>query len=219
MKQNSVNPDVYSRKSRKTLEKLREFRERHDFVFMPESAALLIIDMQRYFLDTRSHAFIPDAPLITGQIKNLSAAFLKMNLPVILTRHINTQRNAKLMGKWWKDLITKKSRLSHIIPELHFQGATIVKKTQYDAFYQTNLEDLLKGKKVKQIVITGVATHLCCETTARSAFMRGFTVFLPVDGTATFAENFFQASLLNLAHGFAIPVLCEELMDRMEVSP
>ncbi len=218
MKKSLIESDAFQKKSRESLEKLKEFSKRRAFVFMPQSAALLIVDMQRYFLDRRSHAFIPDAPLITGQIKNLSAAFLKMNLPVILTRHINTQRNAKLMGKWWKDVITEKSRLSHVIPELDFQGATVIKKTQYDAFYRTNLENILKRKKVKQVVITGVATHLCCETTARSAFMRGFTVFLPVDGTATFAESFLEASLLNLAHGFAIPVLCEELMDRMEVS-
>lgn len=218
MRRNSIEPDSFYRKSRETLEKLKLFRERHDFVFMPESAALLIIDMQRYFLDRRSHAFIPDAPLIISKIKNLSAAFLKMNLPVILTRHVNTQEDAKLMGKWWKDLIAEDSRISQIIPELDIQGAIVVKKTQYDAFYKTSLEYLLRKKKIRQIVLTGVATHLCCETTARSAFIRGFTVFLPVDGTATFTEDFYQASLLNLAHGFAIPVLCEELTERMEPS-
>ena len=103
--------------------------------------------------------------------------------------------------------------LSQITPELD-AGYTI-EKTQYDAFYQTALEDLLKEKGITQVVITGVMTHLCCETTARSAFMRGFTVFFPIDGTATYNEDFHRSTLLNLSHGFAIPALIEELAEEV----
>jgi isochorismate hydrolase len=55
-------------------------------------------------------------------------------------------------------------------------------------------------------------THLCCETTARSAFMRGFEVFFTIDGTATYNEEHHWAALLNLAHGFATPVLVDEVV-------
>jgi isochorismate hydrolase len=58
-------------------------------------------------------------------------------------------------------------------------------------------------------------THLCCETTARSAFMRGLQVFIAVDGTATYSEAFHRASLLNLSHGFALPVLVDEILERL----
>jgi bifunctional isochorismate lyase/aryl carrier protein len=47
-------------------------------------------------------------------------------------------------------------------------------------------------------------THLCCETTARAAFVRGFDVFFLVDGTATYNQDYHQATLLNLAHGVAV---------------
>jgi bifunctional isochorismate lyase / aryl carrier protein len=59
-------------------------------------------------------------------------------------------------------------------------------------------------------------THLCCETTARSAFMRGFEVFFTMDGTATYNEQLHRASLLTLSHGFALPVLMDELLRLME---
>ena len=122
------------------------------------------------------------------------------------------------MGSWWKDLITAENKLSDLIPELDIPGATVISKTQYDAFYETNLEALLKEWSIAQVVIGGVATHLCCETTARSAFVRGISVFLPLDATATYTREFFRASLLNLSHGFATPVLARELMDQLEAS-
>jgi isochorismate hydrolase len=55
-------------------------------------------------------------------------------------------------------------------------------------------------------------THLCCETTARSAFIHGFEVFFTIDGTATYTEAHHRATLLNLANGFATPVLVAELL-------
>ncbi len=56
-------------------------------------------------------------------------------------------------------------------------------------------------------------THLCCETTARSAFVRGFEVFFTIDGTATYNKEFHFATLHNLAHGFALPILVDEILD------
>ena len=76
-------------------------------------------------------------------------------------------------------------------------------KNQYDAFYKTKLDQILKNIKIEQIVITGVITHLCCETTARSAFVHGYKVFFPIDGSATYNEDIHIASLINLGHGFA----------------
>jgi bifunctional isochorismate lyase / aryl carrier protein len=58
-------------------------------------------------------------------------------------------------------------------------------------------------------------THLCCETTARSAFTHGFEVFFTIDGTATYNERFHIATLLNLSHGFALAVLVEEVIEML----
>ena len=90
------------------------------------------------------------------------------------------------------------------------------KKGHYDAFYETSLENVLQAGDVTQVVITGLMTHLCCETTARSAFMRGYEVFLAIDGTATYTEAFHRAALLNLAHGFVMPMLVEEILSAFE---
>ena len=201
------------------LHELNEFRDKHKIDFKPGQCALLVLDMQRFFLDESSHAYIPSALAIIPGIKSLMDAFLKNNMPVILTRHLNTPKDANQMDKWWRDLITEESPLSEITPELKHPDAVIIKKTQYDAFYKTPLEDILRKNGVTQIVITGVMTHLCCETTAREAFVRGFDVLFTIDGTATYNEDFHRATLLNLSHGFAVPVLCEEIIDKLGTIP
>lgn len=186
--------------------------KRHDAAFVPERSALLILDMQKYFLSASSHAFVPSAQAIIPLIVELTEAYAKKDLPVIFTRHLNSPQNAGLMAKWWQDLIREENPLSEIIDELALSSGMVLKKSQYDAFFETPLTDILRGKGVTQVVICGVMTHLCCETTARSAFVRGFEVFFTVDGTASYNERFHLATLLNLSHGFAVPVLVEEIL-------
>jgi bifunctional isochorismate lyase/aryl carrier protein len=204
-------------KAQEMFERLQFFRIKSKIRFHPEEAALLIIDMQRYFIEEESHAGLPSAGPIIPRIRKLAEAFQEARLPVILTRHLNTQQDANMLAQWWADVITEESELSEIDPELNLPDATVIIKTQYDAFYQTALENILREKGVSQLVITGVMTHLCCETTARSAFVRGFKVFFPIDGTATNDENHHWGTLLNLSHGFALPVLMKEIQTSLEV--
>ncbi|MCK4357591.1 MAG: isochorismatase family protein [Candidatus Cloacimonetes bacterium] len=216
MKSYYFTHETISNKSLEMLQKLEKSIRLHKINFIPKQSALLVLDMQRFFLDECSHAYIPSALPIIPKIKRLADAFNEINLPVILTRHINSKEDAKLMAQWWKDLISEKDNLSEIIPELNLPNSIVIRKTQYDGFYQTPLENILRENGISQLIITGVMTHLCCETTARSAFIRGFTVFFPIDGTATYNENFHWATLLNLSHGFAIPVLMKELQHYLD---
>jgi len=183
--------------------------------FVPEDSALLVIDMQNAFLHPASHAFIPAAVTIVPVIRALADAYHKRGLPVIMTRHTNTCEDAGLMGSWWRSLIPAGSHESAIIAELHDSKATVIEKTQYDAFFGTDLDAVLRSADVRQLVITGVMTHLCCETTARSAFVRGYMVFLPVDGTAAYTEEQHRATLLNGSCGFAVPVLADTILEQV----
>jgi isochorismate hydrolase len=212
MKENYFTEESIDDKSSEMLNELRLQNDRRNIIFKPGESALLIIDAQKYFLDKTSHAFIPGSLAIIPKIKSLLEVYNSMTFPVIMTQHINNGQNADMLAVWWGDLITGKDSMCEITPELHHKRVTIVKKAQYDAFYKTNLENILKEKGVTQIVITGVMTNLCCETTARSAFVRGLSVFFTVDGTATYNEEFHKATLLNLSYGFATPVLCKDLV-------
>jgi isochorismate hydrolase len=184
--------------------------------FRPASAALLVLDLQNYFLDPASHAYLPAAPPILPGIRALQAAFQRRGRPVIFTRHANTPQDAGQMAHWWRDLLEPGSPRGQISPALDPTDGCVLQKSQYDAFYQTDLEALLRRQGVEQVVVSGVMTHLCCETTARSAFVRGFQVFFLADATATTSAAHHRAALLNLAHGFAVPVLQAEILEALD---
>jgi bifunctional isochorismate lyase/aryl carrier protein len=187
--------------------------------FSPADSALLIIDMQRYFLCSASHAFLPSAPAIIPNINALTSVFEKAGRPVYFTRHGNDPRDGGPMASWWRELLTRDHPLAALAADLDFHGQPIIEKTQYDAFFGTDLESRLQQSNTKQLVITGVSTHLCCESTARSAFMRGLAVFLIIDGTATWNRELHFASLRSLAHGCTVPFLTADLLAALGVSP
>jgi isochorismate hydrolase len=212
MKEAYFTPETIQPQAEMMLDTVRSERERRSAqVFRFESAALLVLDMQEYFLDPQSHAFIPSAPVLLPRIAALVAAFHRCRRPVVFTRHLNTPENAGMMSSWWRDLIDPASPHSQVAASLDLSGSCLFEKSQYDVFYETGLEEYLRQEGVTQVVVTGVMAHLCCETTARSAFVRGFQVFFTIDATASYRQDYHRASLLNLSHGFAVPVLAAEI--------
>ncbi len=176
-KEKYFNSENFYAKSNELFSYAKSYYGNKTFEFVPENSALLVLDMQDYFLSDLSHAFIPSSLAIISLLNSLISEYSARKLPVILTKNINTIENSRMMAVWWKDLITKESQFLEISKDVRKEDGIILTKSQYDAFYETNLEHILNEKQVKQIVITGVMTHLCCETTARSAFVRGFEVF------------------------------------------
>ena len=93
---------------------------------------------------------------------------------------------------------------SEVHPELTPQdGEKEILKHRYSAFYNTDLETILRCLKIEDLVITGIMTNMCCESTARDAYFRDYRVFFLADGTGSITEEMQIASLLNLAFGFA----------------
>ena len=78
------------------------------------------------------------------------------------------------------------------------------------------LHPKIAGGILGALVIGGVMTHLCCETTARSGFVKGYQIFFPVDTTATYNPNFHTATLRNLSHGFSVITTSEKLIEEMK---
>jgi bifunctional isochorismate lyase/aryl carrier protein len=212
VKESYFTPETIESKALEMRQQVTNTRRRRSSQFTPERSALLLLDMQFYFIDEGSHAFVPSSRGIIPGLQELARAYASKGLPIIFTRHLNTPQDAAMMAQWWSEVITPGNPSSQIVPDFDQTMGIVIVKTQYDAFYKTDLESILRGKGVAQVVICGLMTHLCCETTARSAFVRGFEVFFPIDGTATYNETYHMASLLNLGHGFATPVLLREIL-------
>lgn len=188
------------------------------FRYDPTRSALLVIDMQRYFLSPSSHAYLPAAPAIVENVRRLAVSYRKLHLPIVFTRHaLLPDEDAGLMGRWWGDVLREGDPRSRIIDALKpGPGDTVLRKSKYSAFLGTPLDDSLRESGVEQLLITGVLTHLCCETTAREAFSLGYEVYFPVDATATQREELHVASLRTLSSGFAVPVAVEDVRSCLE---
>ena len=210
------NGDTEETSARDFLAEIESVRSKHSFTIIPERTAFLIMDMQDFFFNDGSHAFIPSAPPIIKRIIRIRDKCRDLNIPVIFTRHVNSKEDSGQMSRWWRDILTREDKMSRIIEELYEPGIIVVEKSQYNAFFKTSLERILSENNISQIIISGVMTHLCCETTAREAYVRNFDVFFGIDFTATYNRQFHRSTLINLSHGFAVPLLASELMNILE---
>ena len=185
--------------------------------FHPKESALLVIDMQRYFLDRSSHAYVPGSKDISGNVRALIAEYRKRSLPIVFTREgLLKSEDQGAMGRWWGDTLRIDDKMSEIArPFAPLRTETVLRKSKYSAFVGTDLEKRLRRRKISGVVITGVMTHLCCESTARDAFMRDFDVFFVIDATASENDDLHVSSLKTLADGFAIPMTTAEVIGRI----
>lgn len=198
------------------LRQIKPFGKRTVFSFSADRAALLVIDMQDYFLLEQSHAFVPSAGAIVPGLQALIDGFHRRGRPVFFTRHLNRKGETGNMDRWWSEVITAENPLSRITEKLDTTKGVVLAKPQYDAFYRSDLEEQLRSKGVQQLVIGGVMTHLCCETTARAAFCRGYEVFFLVNAAATINREHHMASLRNLGHGFADLKLVVDILAHLQ---
>ncbi len=205
-----------SNKIRKWKKILSGYNE-HWKEFHIENSALLIIDMQNYFLDKRSHAYVPSKNLLLKNTKQLLAAYREKNLPILFTYFAVKEPEEDPIKRWWGESVFDKSIESRIVKILEpLPHEKVIRKNNYNAFYNTDAEQFLKQKGIKNVLISGVLTNLCCETTAREAFIRNFDVFFLLDATATYNEEMHLSSLCSLSYGFATPVASEEIMKQLK---
>jgi ureidoacrylate peracid hydrolase len=95
-------------------------------------------------------------------------------------------------------------------------GEPIVTKHRFDAFLGTDLELILRSNAVRSVVVTGVATNVCVETTARQAFLRDFYVVLPADGAAAYSQPEQDATLRTIDRFFGEVTTCETVIETWE---
>lgn len=91
----------------------------------------------------------------------------------------------------------------------------VILKHRYSAFYNTDLETVLRCLKIEDLIITGIMTNLCCESTARDAYYRDYRVFFLADGTGSISEEMHLASLVNVAFGFAFVTTADVVTEQV----
>ena len=177
------------------------------------NSALLVIDMQDYFLNPESHAYTTPGTVVINNIKQLIEYYRKHNRPIIFTYFSTQPGEPDPLSKWWN---TKSITHDNLSPELDIQPTDlIIRKNTYSTFHapeNQKLKKLLQDTDTTQVIVTGVLTNLCCETAAREAFQHNLDVFVPLDATATRSEDMHLASLTNLAYGFTTINTTQEII-------
>lgn len=210
-----VTTDTIKNKSEIWLKKIEPFNK-HFMKLKINKSALLVIDMQKFFLDPKSPTFTCGGLAIIPKIKNLIATFRKSNRPVIFARHVHHPDNidSGILGWWWKGMCIEGSPESEIHDELKpLYNEKVILKHRYSAFYNTDLETILRCLNIEDLVISGIMTNMCCESTARDAYYRDYRVFFTADGTGSINEEMHLASLLNLSFGFAYVTTADKIIN------
>jgi nicotinamidase-related amidase len=190
------------------------------YVFDPDSTALVVIDMQRDFLEPGGfgESLGNDVSQLRRTIEPLAAlmaAWRAAGLPIIHTRegHLpdlsdcppaKLQRGepSKRIGDPGpKGRILIRGEYGHdIIDELQpIEGEAVVDKPGKGAFYATELQELLDKDGIKSLIVTGVTTEVCVHTTVREANDRGYECLVLADCVGSYFPEFQQVGLKMIA--------------------
>lgn len=88
----------------------------------------------------------------------------------------------------------------------------LVRKRRFNAFYQTELEHVLRCWNIKTLLVTGVITEVCVESTVREAFIRDFDVIIVSDGVGSWDQSRHEASLNNMSFAYSIVRKADEII-------
>ena len=175
--------------------------------FDPAVSALIVVDMQRFFLEPGYPLYTANGAAILLRVKSLIQKFRKHGRPVIFAAQQNQgaiEDRGEALRLWWPVVPLQGSRQVQVSPELEpLPDEKIIPKRRYSAYFASDLELSLRSRGVRQVVVCGLFTNVCVEATVRDAFMRDFLVWLPADCTASLNEELHLGALRTMAYWFA----------------
>jgi nicotinamidase-related amidase len=190
--------------------------EPYSFEFVPAQCALLIIDMQRDFLEPNGFGEMlgNDVSQLRRTIepnRKLLSAWRKLGLKVIHTREghrpdLTDLPPAKKARGRSKTCIGDRGPMGRIlvrgepghdiIPELYpLPTEPVIDKPGKGAFFATDLHAILQNHDIKQLIVTGVTTEVCVNTTIREANDRGYECLVPEDCVGSYFPEFQRIGL------------------------
>jgi biuret amidohydrolase len=195
--------------------------EPYPFAFEPSACALLVIDMQRDFLEPGGfgESLGNDVSLLRRAIepnRRLLSAWRAAELPVFHTREghdpdLSDLPKAKLqrplgdaprigdLGPMGRILVRGEFGHALILELMSLPGEPVIDKPGKGAFYATDLDARLRALGVRQLVVTGVTTEICVQSTVREANDRGYDCLVPSDCVASYFPAFHTAALQMIA--------------------
>ena len=184
---------------------------------VPRRTALLNVDLQNCFVDS-----LDDPGPLLARINGLSARCRASGIMVIHTRHIVRADGSNLgvlaeVDRIRSGLLNEGAITAELHPDVVVEPVDVrLDKPRFGAFTGTDLELTLRTRGIDTVIVSGISTIVCCDTTAREAHARDFRVFFLSDGTATAAGPEFQSLTLDVLDGlFAQVVTTDEMLAKI----
>ena len=193
--------------------------------------ALLVVDLQNYFMEPGQALEVPNARDIVPNVNMLAAAARRSGATVVW---IQMTQSAEELKKWsvqyeWlhhraagQEEIKRLSEGDHghaLWPALEVEAADLkVHKRRFSAFIQgsSDLHDVLQARGIDTVLVTGTTTNTCCQTTALDAMMLNYKVLFLSDATATFTDEVHRGVLANILNCFGDVRTTEEVVALLE---
>jgi biuret amidohydrolase len=192
------------------------------FTFEPATTALIVIDMQNSFVAEGGTYETPPARDMIPRLDRLIAFAREHDMPIVWTQSDHSAPHSGIMLKKFPT-IREDRELWKGEPSFELYPAMVqpapgefrVVKHKYDAFWETDLDAILRNSGVETVIIVGTATNICCESTARSAFFRDYQVVFLSDCTASFDPDMHEAALKTIDVFFGRVLTSDEALAEM----
>jgi len=159
------------------------------FNILPQKTALLVIDLQNLFVEGYPGISAPEGLEIVEHLNRLADTCREKGMAVVFTRHL-LRPDLSNFGVF-SEIIPSADYMLDSHPAAAFhpavrirEGDIVLEKPRFGAFSGTDLNLILRGKGIDTVIIGGIATNICCETTAREANHLEYKVIFLSDGTA-----------------------------------
>lgn len=188
-----------------------------DWALDKDRAALLIHDMQAYFVG----AFQPDASPIapaTANMARLADRCRALGAPVFYTGQHGDQdrRDRGLQADFWGPGMRADQDHEAIVPALApAAGDHRLVKHRYSAFQRSNLADLLRVRGRDQLIVVGVYAHIGCMLTAGEAFQRDIQPFLVADALGDFSRADHDRALVQTASCSGVVLTTDQVLEAL----
>lgn len=186
----------------------------------PRRAALLVHDMQGYFLNAYPRSASPAVELVAN-VRRLIDLARELSMPIYYSAQPGDQtpESRALLGDFWGPGLSSAERDEAIVSDLDMREGpleTRLVKHRYSAFQRTDLLESLRGQGRNQLVICGVYAHLGCLLTAAEAFMSDVQPFFVADAVADFTPELHAMALRYVSSRCGVVLSTERVMAARE---
>lgn len=188
----------------------------------PDYTALVMVDMQRDYcceggvLEKMGFDINPSKKLATRLNEFVSQARRILKFIIHLRMELNSSLRSPALAEHYERVGLQRKHdpsLSEFYGVTPKEGEVVIPKYRYSGFVSTYFDRYLRSNGIKTLVLTGLSTNVCVESTARDGFMRDYHIVVPKDMTEGTSSDAKKWSLLNIDTFFGEVVDSKDLLD------